>query len=724
MTNRFFFDRNRADVLPFVVVILLLTCFTVGVLLGKWKDVKKERVRDLKNTHTVIKSYYEFSFHQWQNTLLNLGERLVSIRSSDSLIVRQKIINDAILNHPELLAFGYASPNGQILVATGGAPGDTLPNLLESSNSRRSFEHAKSVKTVSIGESYYLPYADDWVLPVRVPLLDSKGRVLAVSVTAIRHINLVEILKSFHFNKKYQVQLINETFNTTQLYFPLAESEYKNVLAKSSNIFENTDSGYIDRIHFKYATNRLGGQENMVIKSSMEGLEHSLIISMPTEVLWNEFSGFFQTTIGLFIFLLVSLCFLFAVSEKKRKDYLSDLSQREANLNALIGSTNSLIGLFNTDKTLIEFNSAFKKSIWMMEGIDLESGMDILAKFKDQGIADLFRKYLDRALTGEKFSETMEYSGDGITRCFLLRYNPIFERDSITGTSFFAENITALKASERELEKYTKNLQSLVSERTQELENANNELKERNQSLADALSNLKIAQGRLIQSEKLASLGGLSAGIGHEINNPLNYIKNGIMALSECLEKNQKPDQEEIRKFESAIIEGTERISKIVASLGNFTRDDKKQKDSCDIHEIIDHCLIIMEGKLKARVEIVKKYGPKNATIVGSRGRIHQVFLNLLTNAEQSIDEHGTIEIETTEDDSQIKISIADNGVGISSKVLEKISEPFFTTKSPGSGMGLGLFITNSIIQEHNGELTIDSKDGFGTKCMINFEKG
>ncbi|PIB34191.1 hypothetical protein BFP72_01470 [Reichenbachiella sp. 5M10] len=232
---------------------------------------------------------------------------------------------------------------------------------------------------------------------------------------------------------------------------------------------------------------------------------------------------------------------------------------------------------------------------------------------------------------------------------------------------------------------------------------------------------LLTAQKQLLQSEKMASLGVLSAGIGHEINNPLHFIKSGVDGLARELDKDVEDVRKETLPYMKVIQEGVSRANKIVKSLSHFSRQTVTMDESCDIHGILENCLSILHNKLKFRVEVFTDYSATTHVVVGNEGKLHQAFLNVLTNAEQSMDERGKLTVSTKSSGSDIRVSISDTGSGIKEADLDKIHDPFFTTKEPGLGTGLGLAITHKILEEHGVRVEVQSEENVGTEFVLIF---
>ena len=276
------------------------------------------------------------------------------------------------------------------------------------------------------------------------------------------------------------------------------------------------------------------------------------------------------------------------------------------------------------------------------------------------------------------------------------------------------------------------------------------ELEEKNESLQNLYRTLQETQSQLIQSEKMASLGQLVAGVAHELNNPISFIyanmkelENYITAIEEVLQvllsNLNKADlqqqlkekvrqlqerydlqfiQKDIHSLISESAEGGRRVKEVVQNLRNFSRLDEGDVKSVDLHEGLDSTLLLLNNEIKNRIQIIKEYG-ELPNVECHPGHINQVFMNLLLNAIQAIEGQGKIWISTQTINSQVEITIKDNGKGIPEDIKNKVFDPFFTTKPVGKGTGLGLSICYNIIKNHNGEIDVESELGKGTTFHI-----
>jgi len=283
-------------------------------------------------------------------------------------------------------------------------------------------------------------------------------------------------------------------------------------------------------------------------------------------------------------------------------------------------------------------------------------------------------------------------------------------------------------------------------EAEQLLEDKSRELYASMQTLEKTLDNLKASQNQLVQTEKMASLGVLAAGVAHEINNPIGYITSNFNSLKVAFQDVQKFVQEMqhnletekpyeivnekwnalLKKYDLIFLledfidlsnetsEGLTRVKQIVADLRAFTREDKAEKIAVDINDTLRGSINILENQTKYHANIVTKLG-ELPLIMGYAGKLSQVFTNLISNANQAVDDNGTIHIFTEKTDDNLRISVQDNGHGISEENMNNLFTPFFTTKPVGEGTGLGLSISHGIIEEHGGTILVSSELEVGT---------
>jgi signal transduction histidine kinase len=323
---------------------------------------------------------------------------------------------------------------------------------------------------------------------------------------------------------------------------------------------------------------------------------------------------------------------------------------------------------------------------------------------------------------------------------FKLKDLPLIIKKNI---SIFMDKIEKVRL-QNELEEHKNHLEELVQQRTLELEIHKNLLEDlvkiRTLELENTLSDLKATQVQLLQSEKMASLGILLAGVAHEINNPINYINSSLAGLRnvfedilnysrEALTIKNNPEHptidleksvERIEKMLTNIKTGISKTMNIVNSLRTFSRNSDEVMREIDIHENIESTLTILYNQYKDRIEVKRIYG-EIPLIHCYPEKVNQVLMNLLANAIQAIDKKGEIIIttKTIPGEDKVSISIQDTGMGIPESIQSKIFDPFFTTKDPGKGTGLGLSIAYDIIKQHNGEIQVQSTIGEGTKFII-----
>lgn len=265
---------------------------------------------------------------------------------------------------------------------------------------------------------------------------------------------------------------------------------------------------------------------------------------------------------------------------------------------------------------------------------------------------------------------------------------------------------------------------------------AENTIRKSEERFRDLYQKLKTTQGQLIQSEKMAALGQLTAGIVHEINTPVGTIKSTVDTMGRCgtkidqiLENSSTlTDLQENSDYQKSVkilkenrqtaLAASDRIVKVVTSLKEFTRLDEAEFAKVDLHVGLDSTLSLVQLELKDGVRVEKRYGhiPK---IQCYPSELNQVFMTLLTNAAQAIEKKGTICIKSSADENYVYIIISDTGKGIPPDKIKTLFDLGFTTKGPRIGIGLGLISAYTIIQKHNGNIKVKSKLAKGTEFTI-----
>jgi len=259
----------------------------------------------------------------------------------------------------------------------------------------------------------------------------------------------------------------------------------------------------------------------------------------------------------------------------------------------------------------------------------------------------------------------------------------------------------AIVAAQRQLASLNEELERRVWERTRELAQANEELRQAHQ--------------QVIQSEKLASVGKLAAGVAHEINNPVGVI----LGFSQFLQRQIPPDDVCAQPL-AAIERESMRCKQIVQNLLDFARMSEPAMLEIDLHQVLESTYQLLEYQLsKGKVEIVRDYAPGLPSIAADPHQLQQVFVNLMLNAYQAMPQGGRLTIQTRVEASQVAIALTDEGIGIPPANLSRVFDPFFTTKEPGQGTGLGLSVSYGIVKQHSGHFDVQSQIGRGSTFTV-----
>jgi C4-dicarboxylate-specific signal transduction histidine kinase len=263
------------------------------------------------------------------------------------------------------------------------------------------------------------------------------------------------------------------------------------------------------------------------------------------------------------------------------------------------------------------------------------------------------------------------------------------------------------------------------------------QLEDKTRSLERANKELKESTVQLIQSEKLSALGELTAGVAHELNQPLNAIKIICQSILRDIEKNRF-EEETLEQDLNDVVNQVNKMAEIIDHMRIFTRRTEGiPKEMIDVNSVIEGALKFVGQQLKNRnIEVVRELSPDLPKVIGDAIRLEQVVMNLITNARNAVEisgkEHKSIEIRTYSenrnqidnqlsaiDNPAVVVEVTDNGVGIPEDLREKIFQPFFTTREPGKGTGLGLSVASKIVEEHNGRIEVESQIGEGTTFRV-----
>lgn len=423
------------------------------------------------------------------------------------------------------------------------------------------------------------------------------------------------------------------------------------------------------------------------------------------------------------------------------------LAHTLSKLRAALESTSNGILVLDWNGHIGSMNRRFSE-MWEVPAVLLERQDDaaIVAHLVDSvQESELMRTRLT-ALADPGASEDVVHHRDG--RIFEFSARPQYLNEQMVGRVFSAQDITqrtrdaeALRASRDELEQR-------VRERTADLEQLNITLLAEKERLAQLIRELEAAQAQLMQSERMASIGQLAAGVAHEINNPVGfvysnlgtlktYVNNLLQVLTayeqvtpqlpesarqvvarQCQDADLAYLREDVGSLLAESLEGLQRVTRIVQDLKNFSHPTESESQLADLEQGLESTLRVVWNELKYKTQVVREYAglPK---VVCRPFQLNQVFMNLLVNASQAIETQGTVWVRTGYDDQWLWVEVQDTGKGIPPEHLTQIFDPFFTTKPVGKGTGLGLSLAYGIVQKHGGRIDVSSVVGQGSTFRV-----
>jgi PAS domain S-box-containing protein len=426
--------------------------------------------------------------------------------------------------------------------------------------------------------------------------------------------------------------------------------------------------------------------------------------------------------------------------ERKVEDVLEHtLSQ----LRATLESTGNGILVVDWQGRIASMNRLFSKMWDIPDDLLLDRNDAAILEFMARQVVetDACRARL-QAIVDSGETEDLFRLRDG--RVFECKSRPQYLGEGIVGRVFGYSDITERTHAEEALRDSRDRLEERVRERTAELETANATLLAEKLRLAELIRKLEEAQNQLLQSEKMASIGQLAAGVAHEINNPVAFVNSNLGTLQRyasallnllasyeqaegSLADDVRQDIERLKKEIDAAylrdeignlltesLDGLQRVKRIVQDLKDFSHVDRAEREWANLETGLESTLNVVWNEVKYKAQVLKEYGDI-PQIECFPSQLNQVFMNLLINAAHAIEEQGQITMRTGHDGEHVWVEVEDTGKGIEPEHLGRIFEPFFTTKPVGKGTGLGLSLSYGIVSKHGGRIEVKSEVGKGS---------
>jgi two-component system NtrC family sensor kinase len=432
--------------------------------------------------------------------------------------------------------------------------------------------------------------------------------------------------------------------------------------------------------------------------------------------------------------------------ERKIEDVLE---QTLSQLRATLESTGNGILVVDWRGHIASMNHLLSKMWGLPESMLLEGNDAAILGFIAGQVAGVDFERCDarlRAIVDSSETEDLFRLRDG--RVFECKSRPQYLGEHIVGRVFGFNDITERTLAEEALRESRDKLEERVEERTAELQTANSTLLSEKARQEVLIKKLEEAHSQLLQSEKMASIGQLAAGVAHEINNPVGFVNSNLGTLQRYVENllkllavyervegsladsvlqeiNQVKKEidaaylrEDIGNLLTESLGGLQRVKRIVQDLKDFSHVDESEWQKADLEQGLDSTLNVVWNELKYKAKVVKEYGDI-PQIECFAPQLNQVFMNLLINAVHSITEQGQITIRTGYTDENVWVEVEDTGKGIKPEHMERIFEPFFTTKPVGKGTGLGLSLSYGIVHKHGGRIEVKSELGKGSVFRV-----
>ncbi|NIJ45603.1 PAS domain S-box-containing protein [Wenyingzhuangia heitensis] len=716
----------------YVFIFFTLGMFCLSFYL-MYKDVKKNTIQEFNKEQLILaKTASQGISSFWDN-----------YQSSLSYIVKQNDIIHFTENGKTSMKYFYDNHKSVIKAITKvdnkGIIEHTYPiNKAAIGKDISNQEHVKETLATKkpVISDVFMSVQGYYAIAMHVPIFD-KTKYMGSLAILIPIDKMGELfLDNIKSNKKGLAWLITE--NYTEVYCTHKEHQGKSIFETTNN--DKHTLKLLDKIkNYKSGTGKITHQNTLRLNDNSEEMYvvyyhvlhgntfWTILISYQESEVYLALSNFRSRLIKILILLFIAISYYF-YSLVKARNVLREESKRKKAEKLLRESNERFHSFMENTPIYAYIKDSAHNYIYQNKNIDTVTAQKELKELFDEATTKKLKEADLKILSGKQ--ENVEFNFSvvlyGKTKWLKNLKFKIKTANNKNAVGGVVLDITELKNYEKELEENKLNLESLVNKRTKALKNANikleklyEELKNQKEEVEITLTTLKETQSRLVASEKMASLGVLTAGVSHEINNPLQYLTGIHYGLVDYFEKYGSKDKHTTDLLLTSTETAITRISSIVKGLNQFSNDTNVIDNNCNIHSIINNCLAVLSNQTSSKIIFNKQYDSQELLIKGKSNKLHQVFINILLNAIQSILNTGTITIKTHKNKEAVFIEIIDTGCGIMKQDLPKIIEPFFTTKDPGKGIGLGLSIAYTIIQDHKGYIDFESEINQGTKIKI-----